>query len=235
MKPKGYFISGTDTGVGKTIVTACLLTLFRKWEVSTGVMKPIETGVDPECSSEVNSDTKFLLAVSGNKDALEEACPIRLKHAAAPLQAARMESRELEINCILENFRLLQNRYDQILVEGIGGLMVPLRPDYLVTDLVLDLGLPLIIVSRITLGTLNHTLLTLTAAKNAGIDVAGVILNHMEDRELNAVEREQAELIRELSGTEVLGECLFIDELSVERFDDAQLARKIETWINISP
>ena len=198
-------------------------------------MKPIETGVDPECSSEVNSDTKFLLAVSGNKDALEEACPIRLKHAAAPLQAARMENRELKINCILENFRLLQNRYDQILVEGIGGLMVPLRPDYLVTDLILDLGLPLIIVSRITLGTLNHTLLTLTTAKKAGIDVAGVILNRMEDRELNAVEREQAELIRELSGTKVLGECLFIDELSVERFDDAQLARKIETWINISP
>ena len=235
MKPKGYFISGTDTGVGKTIVTACLLTLFRKWRVSTGVMKPIETGVDPECCSESNSDAKFLLAVSGNKDALEEVCPIRLKHAAAPLQAARVEHRELEINRILENFRLLQNRHDQILVEGVGGLMVPLRPDYLVADLVLDLGLPLIVVSRVTLGALNHTLLTLTAAKRAGIDVAGVILNRREDRELNAVERGQAELIRELSETEVLGECLFIDKLSVERFNDEQLARKIETWINIAP
>jgi len=146
-----------------------------------------------------------------------------------------MERRELEINRILENFRLLQNRHDQILVEGIGGLMVPLRPDYLVADLALDLGLPLIVVSRVTLGTLNHTLLTLTAAKKAGIDVAGVILNRMEDRELNAVEREQAGLIRELSETEVLGECLFIDKLSVERFNDEQLARKIETWINIEP
>ena len=146
-----------------------------------------------------------------------------------------MEHRELEINRILENFRLLQNRHDQILVEGVGGLMVPLRPDYLVADLVLDLGLPLIVVSRVTLGTLNHTLLTLTAAKKAGIDVAGVILNRMEDRELNAVEREQAGLIRELSKTEVLGECLFIDKLSVERFNDEQLARKIETWINIEP
>ena len=113
--------------------------------------------------------------------------------------------------------------------------MVPLRPDYLVADLVLDLGLPLIVVSRVTLGTLNHTLLTLTAAEEAGIDVAGVILNRMEDRELNAVEREQAGLIRELSKTEVLGECLFIDKLSVERFNDEQLARKIETWINIEP
>ena len=146
-----------------------------------------------------------------------------------------MEHRELEINRILENFRLLQNRHDQILVEGVGGLMVPLRPDYLVADLVLDLGLPLIVVSRVTLGTLNHTLLTLTAAEEAGIDVAGVILNRMEDRELNAVEREQAGLIRELSGTEILGECLFIDKLSVERFNDEQLARKIETWINIEP
>lgn len=232
MKPKGYFISGTDTGVGKTVVTACLLALFRKRGVDTGIMKPVETGVDPECSSEANSDAKFLLAVSGHRDLLEEICPIRLQPSAAPLQAARIENRDLEIDRILENFHTLQNRHEQMLVEGIGGLMVPLRTDYLVRDLVRDLQLPLIVVSRVRLGTLNHTLLTLNAAREAGIEVTGVILNRMDNRELNTVEREQAELIRELSGIPVLGECPFIDPVAVEHFDD-ELAGKIETWIDL--
>ena len=72
LNSKGYFITGTDTNVGKTIVTACLLTLYRKHGIDTGVMKPIETGVDQECSSEANSDAKFLLSISGNQDSLEE-------------------------------------------------------------------------------------------------------------------------------------------------------------------
>ena len=232
MKPKGYFISGTDTGVGKTVVTACLLALFRKRGVDTGIMKPVETGVDPECSSEANSDAKFLLAVSGHQDLLEEVCPIRLQPSAAPLQAARIENRDLEIDRILENFHTLQNRHDQMLVEGIGGLMVPLQTDYLVRDLVRDMGLPLIVVSRVRLGTLNHTLLTLNAAREAGVEVAGVVLNRMDNRELNTVEREQAELIRELSGVRVLGECPFIDPVAVERFDD-ELAGEVETWIEL--
>ncbi|KMP12087.1 hypothetical protein UZ36_01960 [Candidatus Nitromaritima sp. SCGC AAA799-C22] len=232
MNPKGYFISGTDTGVGKTVVTACLLALFRKRGVDTGVMKPIETGVDPECGLEANSDARFLLAVSGHRDTLEEVCPARLKPAAAPLQAARMANRELEIAPVLENFQKLQTRHDQMLVEGVGGLRVPLRSGYFVSDLVRDMGLPLIVVSRVTLGTLNHTLLTLNAAREAGIEVAGVILNRVENRKLNEVERGQADLIEELSGVRVLGECPFIEPVTAGRFDD-KLAGEIETWINL--
>lgn len=229
MKSKGYFISGTDTGVGKTVVTACLLALFRKQGVDTGIMKPVETGVDPECSSEANSDAKFLLAVSGHQDAIEEVCPIRLKPAAAPLQAARMTDQALDIDSIMKNFGKLQSRHDQMLVEGIGGLMVPLKPDYFIIDLIRDMSLPLIIVSRVTLGTLNHTLLTLKAAQSAGIEIAGIILNCGENRPLNEVEQEQADLIQKLSRVPVLGECPFIDPVSVEQFDD-KLAKEIEHW-----
>ena len=229
MPPKGYFISGTDTGVGKTVVTACLLAFYHKKRVTTGVMKPIETGVDPTCSSEANSDAKFLLEISGNRDTLEEVCPIRLKPAAAPLQAARMANQSLDIDLIMENFRRLQTRYNQMLVEGIGGLMVPLKPNYLVSDLIKDMQLPLIIVSRISLGTLNHTLLTLKAAQETGVEVAGVILNHLENRPLNEVELEQASLIQELSKIPVLGECPFIDSISVEQFN-SKLAGEIGHW-----
>jgi len=229
MKSKGYFISGTDTSVGKTVVTACLLALYRKRRVDLGFMKPVETGIDPECSSEANSDAKFLLAVSGNQDALEEVCPIRLQPPAAPLQAARMTGQTIAIDSILENFRKLQARHDQILVEGVGGLMVPLKPDYFITDLIRDMDLPLIIVSRLTLGTLNHTLLTLKTAQSTGIEIAGVILNRSDNNPLNDVEKGQANLIHELSGVPVIGECPFINPVSVERFDN-QLAEEIAHW-----
>ena len=92
-KSKGYFITGTDTSVGKTVVTACLLALNRKRGLDTGFMKPIETGVDKECSSEENSDAKFLLTVSGNKHSIEEVSPIRLKSTASPLQAAELPAK----------------------------------------------------------------------------------------------------------------------------------------------
>ena len=88
-KSKGYFITGTDTGVGKTVVTACLLTIYRK-HGNTGIMKPIETGVNQKFSSEANSDAKFLLTVSGNKDSIKEVSPICLEPTASPLQATRI-------------------------------------------------------------------------------------------------------------------------------------------------
>jgi len=229
LNSKGYFITGTDTNVGKTVVTACLLALYREQGIDAGVMKPIETGVDQECSSEANSDAKFLLTISGNGDPIEEICPIRLKPTAAPLQAARITGQTIDISLILENFRRLQAKHDRMLVEGIGGLLVPLTADYSVSDLIKDMNLPLIIVSRFSLGTINHTLLTVKAAQETGVEIAGIILNHSEDRSLNEVELGQASLIQELSNVPVLGECPFIDSISVEKFD-SKLEKKIENW-----
>lgn len=107
--------------------------------------------------------------------------------------------------------------------------MVPLKPDYFITDLIRDMDLPLIIVSRLTLGTLNHTLLTLKTAQSTGIEIAGVILNRSDNNPLNDVEKGQAHLIHELSGVPVIGECPFINPVSVERFDN-QLAEEIAHW-----
>ncbi|MBT6600633.1 MAG: dethiobiotin synthase [Nitrospina sp.] len=228
-KPKSYFITGTDTNVGKTVVTACLLALYRKYGIDAGIMKPIETGVDQECSSESNSDAKFLLSISGNKDSLEEICPVRLKPSAAPLQATRIIGQTLDIKLILESFHRLQAKHDQMLVEGIGGLLVPLKDNYLVSDLIKDMDLPLIIVSRISLGTINHTLLTVKAAKQIGVKIAGIILNNLENRLLNEIELGQASLIQELSGIPVLGECPFIDSFSGKQFND-DVVKKIATW-----
>ena len=211
---KGYFITGTDTGVGKTVVTACLATLFKSLGGNVGVMKPIETGVDPECNSAANSDAKFLMEVAGVQDA--DVCSYRLKSPASPYQAARMEGKELDPEKILISFRALQSKHSMMLVEGIGGLMVPITQRYYVADLALQIGLPLIIVSRVQIGTLNHTLLTINAARQHGLKVEGVILNPSDEGELDAIEAEQGSLIEKFSDTPILGICPYIDDVSCE-------------------
>ena len=229
---QGYFITGTDTNVGKTVVTACLSTLFKSRGEDVGVMKPIETGVDPECSSSANSDAKFLIEVTGVQDALEDVCPYRLKAPASPYQAARIEGKELDPEKLLERFRALQSKHSMMLVEGIGGLLVPITQRYNVTDLALQMNLPLIIVSRIQIGTLNHTLLTINAARQHGLKVAGVILNPVHEGELDTIEEEQGSLIEEFSDTPILGTCPYIHDVSSERvIQNLALLQKQFHWI----
>jgi dethiobiotin synthetase len=213
---KGFFITGTDTGVGKTVVTACLATLFKNRGVDVGVMKPIETGVDPECSSSANSDAKFLIEVTGVQDPLEDVSPYRLKPPTSPYQAARIEGKEIIPEKVLERFRKLQSKHSMVIVEGIGGLMVPITNFYNVTDMVLQMELPLIIVSRVQVGTLNHTLLTIKAAQQHGLEVKGVVLNPAYEGKLNTIEKEQGKLIEDLSDTRILGTCPYINDLSSE-------------------
>ena len=210
----GFFITGTDTDVGKTVVTACLATLFKSQGV--GVMKPIETGVDPNCSSIANSDTKFLMEVSGTTDAEEEVCPLRLKTPASPYQASQIAGTSIQTSTILNQFKILQSRHNIMLVEGAGGLLVPITASYNVADLAREIGLPLIIVSRVRVGTLNHTLLTINAARQYGLKIKGIILNKQENDDLDNIEEQQGKLIEKLSDTPIIGTCPYIEDVSVE-------------------
>ena len=214
----GLFITGTDTGVGKTVVTACLANFFKSQDV--GVMKPIETGVDPKCNSAANSDAKFLMEVSGTTDADEEVCPLRLKTPASPYQASQIAGTSIQPTTILKQFKVLQSRHNMMLVEGVGGLLVPITARYNVADLAREIGLPLIIVSRVRVGTLNHTLLTINAARQHGLLIKGIILNKQENDDLDKVEEEQGELIEELSDIPILGTCPYIENVSMERIQN---------------
>ena len=214
----GLFITGTDTGVGKTVITAAILAWLRQQGTSAGVMKPIETGVDAECSSAANSDALFLMECGNIEDALSEVCPIRLKAAASPFQAARIENRSLEPEIILSAYRKLADHYDWMLVEGIGGVRVPITTDYGVLDLMGDLDLPAIVVSRYRIGTLNHTLMTIETLKQRNISIKGIIFNHTEPGNLDFLEQEQPALIEELSGAPVLGEFPYIDGMNPQLF-----------------
>jgi dethiobiotin synthetase len=233
MPAQGLFITGTDTGVGKTVVTAAILVWLRHRGLKTGVMKPIETGVDSRCSSAANSDALFLMECSGLEDALAEVCPIRLKAASSPYQAGLIENRTLRPEAILSAYRTLSEKYDWMVVEGLGGVRVPITRDYEVVDLIRDLGLPAVVVARYQLGTLNHTLLTVDMLKQNGIPVRGVVFNSIGPGVPDAIEQDQPRLIEELSGTKVLGEFPYIDNLNTQSFSPEKL-KELEASFDFS-
>ena len=233
MPAQGLFITGTDTGVGKTVVTAAILTWLRQQGKKAGVMKPIETGVDRECSSASNSDAMFLMECGGIEDDLAQVCPIRLKAAASPLQAAQMESRTLEPETILSTYRALSEKYDWMLAEGVGGVRVPITRDYGVLNLIRDLALPVVVMTRYQLGTLNHTLLTLDILKQTGIPIKGVVFNQTGPEVLDTIEQAQPQLIEALSGVKVLGEVPYIKNLNTNSFSSGKL-KELEASVDFS-
>jgi dethiobiotin synthetase len=233
MPAQGLFITGTDTGVGKTVVSAAILAWLHHQGFSAGVMKPIETGVDCECSSPANSDALFLMECGGIEDDLTKVCPIRLKPAASPFQAALIENRTLQPESILSAYRTLAEKYDWMLVEGVGGVQVPITRDYGVVDLIRDLDLSAVVVARHQLGTLNHTLMTLNTLKQNDIPVRGVVFNQTVPEALDAIEQDQPRLIEELSGVTVLGTFPYINNLNTQSFSPEKL-KALETSVNFS-
>jgi dethiobiotin synthetase len=202
--PRGLFITGTDTGVGKTVVTAALAAAVRARGVDVGVMKPIQTGARPTPGGLAAPDAEFLASVSGVGDPPELVCPVRLLAPLAPSVAAELEQTAVDIPAILTAYRALQGRHAALLVEGAGGLAVPIARNYYMSDLARDMGLPVLIVARPSLGTINHTLLTVHWARAAGLAVAGIVISGYPD-EPGVAERTSPAVIESLSGIPILG------------------------------
>ena len=168
---KGFFVTGTDTGVGKTAVAAALAFTLKGRGVDVGVMKPVQSGEE--------DDTAILMKAAGVSDERRLVCPFAFGTPVAPTLAAREEGRRIERGEIMSAFNELAARHETMIVEGAGGIMVPLSEegDYLVSHLAADLGLPLVIVARPGLGTINHTLLTVDHARRQGLTVHGIVMN----------------------------------------------------------
>ncbi len=174
---RGVFVTGTDTGVGKTLVTAALALYLRRQGLDVGVMKPVETGIDNP--ADLGPDAALLQWAAGSEDEPELVSPYRLKAPLAPSTAAGLEGVTIDLARLVEAARTLGQRHRFLLIEGAGGLMVPLAGGLLIADLVKQTGLPLLVVARPNLGTINHTLLTTFAAQAMDIPTAGFIINNM--------------------------------------------------------
>jgi dethiobiotin synthetase len=170
------FISGTDTDCGKTAVGVALATAARNSRPGfrVRVLKPIETG----CVDDVAEDARKLAAAAADDRPADAICPYRLKLPAAPSVAAEVEDEKLELEVIQRAYREAEKDADLLIVEGAGGLRVPILPGLDMVGLIRALDLPLLLVARAKLGTINHTLLSLEVARHEGIEVAGVVISH---------------------------------------------------------
>lgn len=221
MKP-GIFITGTDTDVGKTVVAAGLAMALKDRGLKVGVMKPVATGCVGLEKRLVSYDAAYLMEAAEN-EYTGLLSPSRFRNPLSPNVAATLEKREVDLKHICKAYRELQKHYDYIIVEGIGGLMVPLANDYFVANLVREFELPLVVVARCGLGTINHTLLTIDAALVRGFEVKGIIFNRMPTTNISTAEITNPKVIHEVSGIPVLGTLPEIDSLTVETCNFGEL------------
>jgi len=225
---RGYFITGTDTGVGKTLIAGALAAGLRRHGKRVGVMKPCETGCAVQNGRLVPSDALFLTSMAGSEEPLEVVCPYRLATPVAPLVAAEREAVHIDIDRIVRLFHEIQHQYDIVLVEGAGGLLVPLTTTVMNLDLALLLGLPLVVVARLSLGTINHTLLTEHAARSRGAVIAGIVINQLMP-DWSVAEQTNPEVLRRFSQCQVIGPLPYL--LEQQRSDPKALADLADTHL----
>ena len=174
---RGLFVTGTDTGVGKTFVAGAVGRYLHRLGVAVEPLKLVASGCRHAREGLISSDAEFLAACCESRRTLAQINPVRYHLPLAPNVAAEREHRPVDLEAIFESYRDAAAASEALIVEGVGGLLCPLSDDFWVVHLARLSGLPLLIVARPDLGTINHTLLTIHAARSAGLKIAGVVIN----------------------------------------------------------
>ncbi len=201
---RGLFITGTDTGVGKTVVAATLLVGLQEAGLRMAALKPVETGCPSQDGRPVPADAEYLRAVGRLAEPVEAIAPYAFVLPASPLAAARQAGAAITLDRIVEAYTALALVADCVLVEGAGGLLVPLAEGVQFPEVVRRLRIPVVVVARTALGTLNHTQLTVREAGRAGLEVIGIVLN--DGRAVPGVADEaNLALLGDLAGAPILG------------------------------
>jgi dethiobiotin synthetase len=195
----GVFITGTDTGVGKTHVTALILSELRRRGVRAAAFKPIA------CGAGGRRDAEIYAAIMNHEQPLDTINPVYLRHPLAPSVAAKLERKRIDLSPILRAYRQLAAEYAVVLVEGAGGLLVPIRDNYFVADLARRLELPLLVVARLGLGTINHSLLTVRQARSMGLNMCGIVLNDTVGGRRGLAAKTNIKSVPKLCATPLLG------------------------------
>ncbi len=225
---RGVFITGTDTGVGKTVIAAGLLRRLRRAGVDAAPMKPVQTGAERAGERLVSGDLERCLAAAGMSPSEEERsamCPFLYAPACSPHLAGRLAGSYPAIAAIEEAAAFLAARHAAVLVEGAGGVLAPLNERETMLDLMAALALPVLLVARGTLGTINHSLLALRALRGAGLAVVGVVTNDCDATPRDAVWEDNPRAIAQFVAAPILGEIPHLGRAATpeawERFDAA--------------
>jgi len=209
---KAYFITGTDTGVGKTSITAGLAGSMRKLGMDVGVMKPIATGY-PNKTGFKSSDVTKLVEIASVKDPENLINPVFLSLPTSPYDATKLLELSIDMPLIFDQFKKLSSLHEMLLVEGIGGIMTPITKNFYVADMVKEMNIETIIVTRATLGTLNHTVMTCKMCKEYGIKIRGLVVNNFDEKGTPA-EKNAPSTLYELTNIPILGTIPFIKDLN---------------------
>lgn len=202
---RSIFVTGTDTGIGKTLIAGGIAAAMARRGVNVGVMKPIATGARRKGGGVVSEDVEFLMAAADVRDPLELVSPVCLEPALSPNLASKIAQQPIEIPRVWKAYKVLRAMHAAVVVEGAGGLMVPILDRYFMADMVQRLRLPVLIVTRPTLGTINHTALTVLAARHYGLEVLGLVVNYAEKIKVGVVERLNPDALESACNVPVLG------------------------------
>ena len=210
---RGLFITGTDTGVGKTVVAAALISALKARGLDIGVMKPAESGCPRDNKGAlIPEDALFLKAVAESTDSPNLINPYAFEQPLAPALAAEMSGVDIRMETIIASYNALAQNHDLVIVEGAGGLLAPLTQKERMLDLACTLKMPILIVAKNVLGVINHADLTVRVAQGAGTQVAGIVLNHTSYDDHPAIRTNAASLQRWVAAP-YLGEMPYLSSL----------------------
>jgi dethiobiotin synthetase len=232
----GIFITGTDTGVGKTFFACALAELLKRSGYKVGVMKPAETGCDLGYGELVPQDALALREASGCEISLGKICPYQLRESLAPSVAAEREGVTIDIDGLMDIYNAISSTHDITIVEGAGGLLVPLLPSYTFADLAFVLKLPILVVAANRLGAINHLLLTLEHAACRGLHVLGYVLNRLES-ELSEAAKTNREALSMLTSVPCAGELPYFEasrldyDARVDLIEERLELRILQPWL----
>ena len=223
---KSIFITGTDTEIGKTAFTAGLATVLKRRGLNVGVMKPIAAGS--------RTDAELLKQAANVNDPLDTINPIYLRDPLSPNIAAAREEKTLDLDLIFNTYNDLCHHHDLTLIEGVGGLLVPITDTILVADLAIRFNQPIIIVARAALGTINHTLLTIEAARARNLNILGVVYNTLSPGSSDLAAQTSPEVITRISNLPSLGTIPYNPDVNVDKKILGNLPEMIEQNIDLN-
>jgi dethiobiotin synthetase len=223
---RGLFVTGTGTGVGKSVLAAAICAALAAKGTRVAAFKPAITGLD-EHEGEWPMDDELLASVASAGQTRADVAPHRFGPAVSPHLAAELAGEPIEPLALAREARAQGERADALVCEGIGGLMVPIAPGFLVRDFALELDLPVVVAAEPGLGTINHSLLTVEAARTAGLRVAGVVLTPWPSSP-GDIERSNRETIERLGGVAVET----LPEITPSGLAEAGGRLPVEDWLD---
>ncbi|HUW18076.1 MAG TPA: dethiobiotin synthase [Sedimentisphaerales bacterium] len=216
-RKSGLFVTGTDTGVGKTVIAGAIARILTDRGLKVGVFKPIATGCNRHWEGRVSYDAEFLANCANSNLSLSTITPVGYLTPAAPIVSAAHEGRPMDFESIANAYRQICESSDIVIVEGIGGVRVPLTAEFDLLDLAAEFDLPVVIVARATLGTINHTLMTIDCLRSARLKIAGVVINGYDATEAGVAEETAEQVIAQCGRVNVLAVAPYDETINIEQ------------------